>query len=247
MDFAYDDRTEQLSAQLQAFMDEHVYPAEKVFAAQVAEAEAAGRIWQRPAVIDELKAEARRQGLWNLFLAHHPAGRGPDQPAVRAAGRDHRAQPGDRPRGAELRRAGHRQHGAARRVRHRASSRSAGSSRCSTATIRSAFCMTEPDVASSDATNIAHPDRARRRRVRDQRPQVVVVRGDGPALRDPHRDGQDRSGRRAAPAAVDDPGAQGHPRGHDQARHAGVRLLRRVARRARRDRVHATCGCRRRT
>ena len=74
MDFAYDDRTEQLRAQLQAFMDEHVFPAEKVFAAQLAEAEADGRIWQRPAVIDELKAQARRQGLWNLFLAHHPAG-----------------------------------------------------------------------------------------------------------------------------------------------------------------------------
>src|SRR5690242_21867091 len=76
MDFAYDDRTEQLRAQLQAFMDEHVFPAEKVFAAQLAEAEADGRIWQRPAVIDELKAQARRQGLWNLLLAHHPAGAG---------------------------------------------------------------------------------------------------------------------------------------------------------------------------
>ena len=50
MDFAYDDQTEQLRAQLQAFMDEHVFPAEKVFAAQLAEAEADGRIWERPAV-----------------------------------------------------------------------------------------------------------------------------------------------------------------------------------------------------
>ena len=68
MDFGYDARTEELRGQLLAFMDSHVYPAERVFAQQVAEAEAAGDIWQRPAVIDEVKAQARSQGLWNLFL-----------------------------------------------------------------------------------------------------------------------------------------------------------------------------------
>ena len=76
MDFAYDARTEQLRGQLLAFMDSHVYPAEKVFAGQVAEAAAAGRPWERPPVIDELKAEARSRGLWNLFLPRHPAGAG---------------------------------------------------------------------------------------------------------------------------------------------------------------------------
>jgi acyl-CoA dehydrogenase len=91
MDFGYDARTEELRGQLLAFMDAFVYPAEKDFAEQVAEAAAAGQIWQRPAVIDELKAEARSRGLWNLFLT---ALRGrPDQFAVRAAGRDNRAQP----------------------------------------------------------------------------------------------------------------------------------------------------------
>ena len=65
MDFAYDETTERLSAELRAFMDEHVYPAEAVFAEQV---EAAGDPWARVPVIDELKAEARRRGLWNLFL-----------------------------------------------------------------------------------------------------------------------------------------------------------------------------------
>src|SRR5690242_16230088 len=57
-------------------MDEAVYPAEKVFAAQVAEAEARGRIWVRPPVIDELKIVARERGLWNLFLPRHPDGGG---------------------------------------------------------------------------------------------------------------------------------------------------------------------------
>ena len=76
MDFGYDDRTEEFRKRLLAFMDECVYPAEPVFAAQVRDNEQAGRSWQRPAVIGDLKAEARGRGLWNLFLAHHPEGAG---------------------------------------------------------------------------------------------------------------------------------------------------------------------------
>ena len=52
--------------------------------------------------------------------------------------------------------------------------------------------MTEPDVASSDATNIAQLDRARRRRLRHQRPQMVHDRRDRPALQDHHLHGSDR-------------------------------------------------------
>src|ERR1700751_1666580 len=76
MDFAYDARTEELRERLLLFMDSNVYPAEKGCAEQVAEAAAAGRPWERPPIIDELKAEARGRGLWNLFLAHHPEGAG---------------------------------------------------------------------------------------------------------------------------------------------------------------------------
>jgi acyl-CoA dehydrogenase len=68
MDFAFDDRTQDLRERLLAFMDEHVYPAEPVFREQVEAAEATGRIWERLPVTAELKAEARRRGLWNLFL-----------------------------------------------------------------------------------------------------------------------------------------------------------------------------------
>jgi acyl-CoA dehydrogenase len=68
MDFAYDDRTQDLRERLFAFMDERVYPAEPTFEEQAEAAEAAGRMWERLPVTAELKAEARRRGLWNLFL-----------------------------------------------------------------------------------------------------------------------------------------------------------------------------------
>src|SRR5262249_16637912 len=57
-------------------MAEHVFPAEPAFAQQTAAAARSGFPWQRPPVVPELKAEARRRGLWNLFLAGHPEGAG---------------------------------------------------------------------------------------------------------------------------------------------------------------------------
>src|SRR6266516_3925421 len=170
MDFGYDARTEELRGTLLAFMDSHVYPAERTFADQVAAAEAAGDIWQRPAVIDELKAQARRQGLWNFFLTVRK--RGPDghgdqigeiaekhgagltnlqyAPLAESTGRSGAIAPeaincaapdtGNMEVLAEF--------GSAEQVERWLMPLLAGE-------IRSAFCMTEPDVASSDATNIA--------------------------------------------------------------------------------------------
>ena len=73
MDFAYDDRTQDLRERLLAFMDQYVYPAEPVFTEQAEAAEAAGRVWERLPVTADLKAEARRRGLWNLFLTGRSA------------------------------------------------------------------------------------------------------------------------------------------------------------------------------
>jgi acyl-CoA dehydrogenase len=135
-------------------MNDNIYPAEKVLAAQVADAAAGGRIWERPPVIDELKAQARSQGLWNLFLAHHPEGAGLSNlqyaPLAEITGRSPAIAPealncaapdtGNMELLAEF---GSPQQ-QARWLRPLLDGE-----------IRSAFCMTEPDVASSDATNIA--------------------------------------------------------------------------------------------
>jgi len=154
MDFEYDQRTVELRERLLSFMDSHVYPAEKVFAEQVAELTAAGRDWERPPVIDELKAEARGRGLWNLFLAHHPEGAGLTNlqyaPLAEITGHSPAIAPealncaapdtGNMELLAEF--------GSAEQQRRWLRPLLDGE-------IRSAFCMTEPDVASSDATNIS--------------------------------------------------------------------------------------------
>ena len=154
MDFAYDARTEELRERLLSFMDSHVYPAEKVFTEQVAEAAAAGQPWERPAIIDELKAEARSRGLWNLFLAHHPEGAGLSNlqyaPLAEITGHSPAIAPealncaapdtGNMELLAEF--------GSEQQQQRWLRPLLDGE-------IRSAFCMTEPDVASSDATNIA--------------------------------------------------------------------------------------------
>jgi acyl-CoA dehydrogenase len=65
MDFAYDDATRSLIDRLEAFMDECVFPAEETFFRQRAEAQDP---WAPAPVLEELKREARARGLWNLFL-----------------------------------------------------------------------------------------------------------------------------------------------------------------------------------
>ncbi|MGO4460543.1 acyl-CoA dehydrogenase family protein [Streptomyces sp. M-16] len=156
MDFAFDARTEELRERLLAFMEGHVYPAEALAAEQRARLASP---WDTPAVFGELKAEARRQGLWNLFFvdqhglpgAEHGAGLTNLQyaPLAEITGRSPHLAPMATNCAApdtgnmELL----AQFGNEQQKKQWLEPLLAGE-------IRSAFAMTEPEVASSDATNI---------------------------------------------------------------------------------------------
>ena len=166
MDFAFDDRTQDLRERLLAFMDEHVYPAEPVFREQVEAAEAAGRTWERLPVTAELKAEARRRGLWNLFLTGKAAKAVssldsallPDPPLTNL-----QYAPLAEITGWSPALAPEALNCAAPDTGNMEVLAEFGSPEQQErwlrplleGTIRSAFCMTEPAVASSDASNIA--------------------------------------------------------------------------------------------
>ncbi|MFE7776768.1 acyl-CoA dehydrogenase family protein [Streptomyces sp. NPDC057445] len=150
MDFAFDARTEELRTRLLAFMDEHVYPAEEVEHEQRAKLASP---WDTPAVMEDLKAEARRQGLWNLFLPDEEHGAGLTNlqyaPLAEITGRSPHLAPialncaaPDTGNMEVL-----AQFGSDEQKKQWLEPLLAGE-------IRSAFAMTEPEVASSDATNI---------------------------------------------------------------------------------------------
>ncbi len=166
MDFGFDARTLDLRKQLLTFMEERVYPAEAVYAEQVEAAAAQGRQWERAPVTADLKAEARSRGLWNLFLTGKAAEAVsrldpsllPDPrltnlqyaPLAEITG----WSPGLAPEALNC---------AAPDTGNMELLAEFGSQEQQErwllplleGTIRSAFCMTEPEVASSDATNIA--------------------------------------------------------------------------------------------
>ena len=73
MDFAYSARTKDLEQRLLTFMDAVIYPNEAVYASQVA---SASNRWESPPVMEELKTHARAAGLWNLFLPESELGAG---------------------------------------------------------------------------------------------------------------------------------------------------------------------------
>ncbi len=68
MEFTYSDRCQALRERLVAFMDEHVYPNERAYYEEVSANRRRGNAWVPTRIIEDLKAKARDQGLWNLFL-----------------------------------------------------------------------------------------------------------------------------------------------------------------------------------
>lgn len=76
MDFQYSPKVQALQARLLAFMDEHIYPNEKIFFGEIAANRQAGDAWKPTRIVEQLKAKAREAGLWNLFLPESDQGAG---------------------------------------------------------------------------------------------------------------------------------------------------------------------------
>jgi acyl-CoA dehydrogenase len=154
MDFDYSTRCKDLQTRLLAFMDEHIYPNEKAFKEEVERNSAQGKRWTPTALVEGLKPIARQQGLWNLFLPRSQ--RAPEglsnldyAPLCEIMGRVAWApevfncSAPDTGNMETLERYGLEQH------------KQQWLEPLLKGEIRSAFAMTEPDIASSDATNIA--------------------------------------------------------------------------------------------
>ena len=152
MDFDYSSKVQDLRARVSAFMDEHVYPNEKTFHQQLGEATGRGERWSVPPVMEKLKQKARTEGLWNLFLPDSELGAGLTNleyaPLCEIMGRSpiapeafNCAAPDTGNMEVLVR------YGTEAQKERWLTPLLEGE-------IRSAFCMTEPDVASSDATNI---------------------------------------------------------------------------------------------
>jgi acyl-CoA dehydrogenase len=150
MDFEPSERCTEFKERLEAFMDEHVYPAEPVYERQLAES---GDPHHQPRVMEELKARARQAGLWNMFLPDPDHGAGLSNsdyaPLAEILGRSHIASEACNCSAPDT---GNME------VLHQfatAEQKSQWLNPLLEGEIRSCFAMTEPDVASSDATNIS--------------------------------------------------------------------------------------------
>ena len=154
MDFRDSERSAEYQQKVEAFLIEHVYPVEHRFEEQAASNRSAGTPYRTPAVLHELKAEARRRGLWNLFLPDAQDGAGLTvldyAPIAELSGRSPAIAP-------EAMNCSAPDTGNMELLHMFATDeqRKAWLEPLLEGEIRSCFSMTEPDVASSDATNIA--------------------------------------------------------------------------------------------
>jgi len=152
MDFSHTGKVKALQKRVSAFMEEHVYPAEARFEAEMDAARKAGNPWQPALVVEELKAKARTADLWNLFLPESKYGAGLTNleyaPLCEIMGRSHI---GAEPFNCSAPDTGNME----TLVRYATpAQREQWLQPLLDGTIRSGFAMTEPGVASSDATNI---------------------------------------------------------------------------------------------
>ena len=151
MDFAYTDKVKTLQGKVQRFMDEHVYPNEKAHHDEVERNRAKGDPFVPLELIEDLKAKARAQGLWNLFWPKEYGGELTNleyAPLCEIMGRVYWAP--------EVFNCGAPDTGNMETlVRYgNAAQKKQWMEPIAEGKIRSCFAMTEPDVASSDATNI---------------------------------------------------------------------------------------------
>ncbi len=153
MDFAYTDKVKAMQAKLIAFMDEHIYPNEHRFHQEILENRRKGNPWIPTKIVEELKPKARAAGLWNLFLPHSK--RAPEglsnleyAPLCEIMGRVTFA--------AEVFNCSAPDTGNMETIERYGSEENKRQwlEPLLRGEMRSAFLMTEPDVASSDATNI---------------------------------------------------------------------------------------------
>ncbi len=149
MDFAFSEKVQILREKLLAFMDRYIYPNEATYDRQLAEAKDR---WQPVPIVEELKPIARAEGLWNLFLPHAPYGAGLSNheyaPLAEIMGRVSWASEVFNCSAPDT---GNMEtlvlYGSEEQKKRWLEPLLEGR-------IRSCFAMTEPDVASSDATNI---------------------------------------------------------------------------------------------
>ena len=223
MDFALSPEAQDYLGRLQAFMDDAIYPAEPVYEAWLRSQPHGTHAY--PPFLEELKAEARKRGLWNLFLPGegHPLTVLDYASLAELTGRSVELAPEAincaAPDTGNM------------EVLHLFGTQEQKERWLAPlleGEIRSAFAMTEPDVASSDATNIrtsiVHDDATNEWVINGrkwwtsgaggERCKILIVMGKTDPTASP------------APPAVDGPGADGHARGQHRRRPRGVRLPR---------------------
>jgi acyl-CoA dehydrogenase len=152
MNFDYTPKVQELRQKLCHFFDEHIYPNERAFNSEIAANRAKGNAWVPTELIEKLKEQARDAGLWNLFLPASERGAGLSNleyaPLCEIMGRV--------PWAPEVFNCGAPDTGNMETIERYGSEQQKQQwlEPLLQGEIRSAFLMTEPDVASSDATNI---------------------------------------------------------------------------------------------